>query len=91
MIPRPRIGIDVDRCIALTKTNPAAARWFDGLYPILRRCSEIVALNEGLTHWRATRHVHPHWVIGNGEELATYTINIVTPPARPEWLTTIGD
>jgi len=83
MIPRPRIGIDVDRCIALTKTDPAAARWLDGLYPILRRCSEIVALNEGLTHWRATRHVHPYWVL-------SYTVNIVTPPARPEWLTTIG-
>ena len=89
MIPRPRIGIDVDRCIVLRYADPAAKQWFDGLYPILRDTIEIVALHEGLTHWRATRRERPYRVIRELEQLATYTVNIVTPPARPEWLTTI--
>jgi len=89
MIPRPRIGIDVDRCIALTKTNPAAQQWFDNLRPALRDTIEIVPLHEGLTHWQALRYEMPFRVIRELEQLATYTINIVTPPARPEWLTTI--
>ena len=89
MIPRPRIGINRARHDLICFTDPAAKRWFDDLSVILRYTIEIVPLHEGLTHWQALRYEVPLRVIRELEQLATYTVNIVTPPARPEWLTTI--
>lgn len=89
---RTRLGIDLERHSLLRKTSPTYRAWLAKVRPAVHTATQLVALDESLTTWLATRIDFKHRPFGYQVlGLREYWTVLHTPPAAPGWLTTIGD